>query len=201
MLNTDILTNVPPKVKQSLTFTDPPPPLVIIEKPPSTMVLDDLATILQGQVEYHMARRHGHILKAIYWLGQQFGLDLKSDIIQTELGPIPTQLLYRAAAVSGTCKQRAARLLDLGRRHPSSDFTAVELAALWIYLDFRCCYCHEQFEIETDHILPLAEGGSNKIENIQFLCQTHHRLKHRRFDFADQRPGLPNWMKPEDNHA
>lgn len=31
--------------------------------------------------------------------------------------------------------------------------------------------------VEIDHILPLYEGGSNKVENLQPLCYSCHTMK------------------------
>jgi 5-methylcytosine-specific restriction endonuclease McrA len=42
----------------------------------------------------------------------------------------------------------------------------------------RCCYpnCKETLALEVHHIIPRAEGGTNKENNLVVLCPNHHRM-------------------------
>lgn len=40
---------------------------------------------------------------------------------------------------------------------------------------------HEERAIEVDHIIPMKQGGSNELENLQGLCKFHHARKTRGF--------------------
>ncbi len=49
--------------------------------------------------------------------------------------------------------------------------------------DDRCEYrghaghlCGSRFQIQTDHIVPIALGGKNDIENLRLLCRVHNSL-------------------------
>lgn len=45
---------------------------------------------------------------------------------------------------------------------------------------YRCHYCNQQFAIgnlEVDHIIPRAKGGSNKDENLITACRHCNRMK------------------------
>lgn len=42
-----------------------------------------------------------------------------------------------------------------------------------------CQYCGSTKNIEIDHILPVAKGGANEIANLQLLCYSCHKDKHR----------------------
>lgn len=68
--------------------------------------------------------------------------------------------------------------------------TAEEWKALTSEFNFRCVRCGgTYFNVERDHIVPLYQGGSDSITNIQPLCapcntgkgpETFNWVKHRR---------------------
>ena len=41
----------------------------------------------------------------------------------------------------------------------------------------RCRVCGDAFDLQYDHVIPLALGGSNQAENLQLLCGTCNREK------------------------
>jgi 5-methylcytosine-specific restriction endonuclease McrA len=49
-----------------------------------------------------------------------------------------------------------------------------------------CMYCSDR-ATEVDHIIELAAGGSNTIDNVQPLCSPCHKAKTARFNSTRQR--------------
>ena len=41
----------------------------------------------------------------------------------------------------------------------------------------KCVECGASFDLQYDHIIPLAFGGANRTENIQLLCGDCNRRK------------------------
>ena len=41
----------------------------------------------------------------------------------------------------------------------------------------RCVKCGSRENLEIDHVVPLARGGSNRLENLQLLCRDCNRRK------------------------
>jgi 5-methylcytosine-specific restriction endonuclease McrA len=39
--------------------------------------------------------------------------------------------------------------------------------------------CDVTRRLEIDHVVPLADGGTTTLDNLQWLCGWHHRRKHQ----------------------
>lgn len=67
------------------------------------------------------------------------------------------------------------------REHSSAGrFTTAQWRALKALYDHRCLRCGQQepdIKIEPDHVVPIAHGGRNDINNIQPLCARCNRTK------------------------
>lgn len=69
---------------------------------------------------------------------------------------------------------RARRCNATGRH------TAANIAQLLVLQKSKCPVCRIslKFGYHVDHVIPLANGGSNGKENIQLLCPKCNQLKH-----------------------
>lgn len=71
--------------------------------------------------------------------------------------------------------QAISERLDVPRRR--TPLPQEVKVAVWQRDMGRCVNCESQQELEFDHIIPLAMGGSNTVRNIQLLCAACNRRK------------------------
>ncbi|HLV86632.1 MAG TPA: HNH endonuclease [Candidatus Sulfotelmatobacter sp.] len=88
----------------------------------------------------------------------------------------------------GNNKKRAERLADAQAKGKHRDAEWQEL----IRVCGRCCArCGREGQLHKDHIIPLYQGGSDAIDNLQPLCESCNKEKGP--DSIDFRP--PNWKE------
>jgi len=87
-------------------------------------------------------------------------------------------ILHREAGKSRTIKRALASIRverdDSGKRGPIPDDVKI---FVWQRDKGRCVKCGGASNLEFDHIIPLAMGGSNTARNIQLLCERCNRSK------------------------
>lgn len=110
------------------------------------------------------------------WTSEQYD-DLLTEQLRGRLGisPAPTMKLPRCIR---TLRIREAR--KLGRHTPE------QWAALLAVCGYRCVHCGATERVSKDHIVPLYQGGSDAIDNIQPLC--HRCNTRKRGEATDFRP-------------
>jgi 5-methylcytosine-specific restriction endonuclease McrA len=79
------------------------------------------------------------------------------------------------AAADKTAKRAMNRASAYGYKGPH--FTGAEWLAVLLEAGGRCLACGEQEDPTVDHVIPLALGGPNTIENVQPLCSACNNLK------------------------
>ncbi len=63
------------------------------------------------------------------------------------------------------------------KQRAGGSYTEREWQTLLLITGGLCVCCSSISKLEVDHIVPLARGGSNSIENIQPLCRTCNASK------------------------
>jgi len=69
-------------------------------------------------------------------------------------------------------RERRARLANC-----EGSYTQDEWIDILDKYDNKCLQCGSSENLEADHVIPIAKGGSNSIENIQPLCRSCNRKK------------------------
>jgi 5-methylcytosine-specific restriction endonuclease McrA len=70
-------------------------------------------------------------------------------------------------------------LSKLRRKEFNSDRNRLMLELIASGAEYICNFeeCEIKENLDLDHIVPLSKGGSDKIENLQFLCRFHNLSK------------------------
>jgi len=81
----------------------------------------------------------------------------------------------------------------------SGTHTAADLAKTLKAQGHRCAYCRadlRRVKKHVDHIVPLALGGSNGPENLQYLCRPCNQSKSARHPLDLRKVDRPSSLKP-----
>ena len=114
------------------------------------------------------------------------------------VGPVPVataRSLANDAVVSAVVSDGVdvTTVAHLGRSIPAHLRTAL------LARDPTCVVpgCGVREHLEIDHVVPLAEGGPTRLDNLARLCQWHHQLKTYRGYRLSGGPGQWLWQGPD----
>lgn len=87
--------------------------------------------------------------------------------------------------------ERAEAMVAAGERQaaPARGHISDEVKQfIWIRDEGRCRHCGATTELQFDHIIPVAMGGSSEVENLQILCGPCNRRKAAGLTIRSHRP-------------
>lgn len=79
-----------------------------------------------------------------------------------------------------------------GPKHHSAAWQAVRRRVLERD-DYSCVLCHRRTRLECDHIVPLADGGSDDMCNLRTLCRWCHMKQTGADNKVHQVRGQDEW--------
>jgi len=71
----------------------------------------------------------------------------------------------------------AVQASQLGTRVQRETISDAVKHHIWVRDEGRCVNCGSPTELQFDHVIPLAMGGSNELANLQLLCAVCNRRK------------------------
>lgn len=92
---------------------------------------------------------------------------------------------------SGYCHRHPKRIAHLKareyarKRQAAGSHTFEEWENLKIEFDHKCAFCRSQEKLTKDHIIPLSEGGTDYIDNIQPLCKSCNSKKWKHINYKN----------------
>ncbi len=149
--------------------------------------------------ERHLEKTKRWIEKnPVAWAGIAMSANKAWRRRQTERGrkpdPVRNREKVRKYYYANKAKVNAKKLLGNGNRRArlrgaGGTHTATDLAEIFAAQGGRCAYCRADLKRKNkhvDHIVPLAKGGSNGRQNLQYLCAPCNQTKSARdpIDFA-----------------
>lgn len=150
--------------------------------------LAEITEMIHKQYALHLVQGDtGHILTLLKFQARYFGIELDRGRISSYLpGSWTVTDFEQANNKAKNCRKRARRA-----GYKGDCFTGHEYLQLLEAQGNRCARCgglHPWVSLSADHIVPLSQGGSGGIENLQILCENFcHPFK----EFLTDRFGAP----------
>lgn len=160
---------------------------------------DALVSLAESGAPGPRAVVHVHVDQAAWERGR---VEPGESCLVPGVGPVSVaaaRRLARDGIVKAVLRDEAdvRGVAHLGRTIPAKLRTALEAR------DVTCVVpgCDEREDLEIDHVVPYAEGGQTKLDNLARLCGFHHGLKTHRGWRLSGGPGRWRWVKPKRNAA
>ena len=156
---------------------------------------DALVSLAGGGAERPRAVVHVHVDQRAWERGH---LEKGESCQVPGVGPVSVaaaRRLARDGIVKAVLTEEAdvRAVAHLGRTIPARVRTALEAR------DRTCVVpgCDERDDLEIDHVVPYAEGGQTRLDNLARLCGWHHALKSHRGWRLEGGSGCWRFTKPK----
>lgn len=113
----------------------------------------------------------------IWWLYQGEVYSTTEDLEPDEVLALIAEKVNKKRIAIARAKAVGAMADSLDRKGERQPIPRDTKVAVWQRDQGRCVDCGSKVELEFDHIVPLALGGSNTERNIQLLCANCNRAK------------------------
>lgn len=131
-----------------------------------------------------MPAKHTAAYRRKYWRDNPEKSEVQNERTKLYQKTLYGRMAHRAGSINTQAKNRGCYgkltkddLLELWKSHGGIN------KGNEVINDAQCNICHDQFDLFgersyiIDHILPIAYGGENSVENIQFLCPSCDKEK------------------------
>ena len=92
----------------------------------------------------------------------------------------------RIAHLNGVIKPFTTNTQITPKRNPINPALRHEVLHRDGYRCLECGATNKDIQLEIDHIIPVAQGGTDELNNLQTLCMTCNRAKNNRAWTAGQ---------------
>lgn len=91
--------------------------------------------------------------------------------------------------------KRQRRRYRARKHNAEGNFTQKQFKNLCNQYGNRCVCCGKKKNLEPDHVVPLARGGTNDIANIQPLCRQCNASKRAKTIDYRTKPSIKRWIQ------
>lgn len=121
---------------------------------------------------------HGRYSEEFYWLydGRVYRTDDR-DLEPADVRALANEIVNRRRLKIEKAHALQAMAEQLEQRVRRERIPQEVKVAVWQRDKGACVECESREDLEFDHVIPLAMGGSNTARNLQLLCATCNRRK------------------------
>lgn len=159
-------------------------------------------TLRAAKARYHQRHAKEIIAKVRRWTeeNREYARNRQRIYRQSVIAKDPEAFRQKRREQARTLRQRdpararaSAVCKEAKRKKAPGKWTGRQWTALLNHYGHQCMRCSSAEDLTADHVVPIAKGGSNTIDNIQCLCRSCNSKKH--LNTVDHRPDQGEWAR------